>query len=210
MTAQFSDSFCYREKERSLAGINGTGLFDPAQQGVKAVAWSTACWRGFHCSYEVADGSLFLTQVNLGLSEEDKTAAARGEGPKLFGKVPRRYTEYGHSTSWHGEVKTSWESSDFVVDGLRELVPFTGGLLLGDDFIPELYVHMGFHPAYKFRTVSELIFDGARLVEEHDRSAQMAELREMLSARSLEPGSAVTTAEIEQWIKQCFRLEYER
>src|SRR5262245_3848850 len=136
MTAQISDRFHYRRKSRALAGVKGSALFNPAQQGIKAVGWSTACWRGFHCSYEVADGCLFLTQVNLGLRTEDRAAAERGEGPKLFGKVPRRYTIRGHSTNVRtGEVKTSWESSDFVVDELRELMPFTGGLLLGEDFI---------------------------------------------------------------------------
>ena len=209
MTAQISDTFRYRKKPRWLAGVNGTGLFEPAQQGVKAVGWSTACWRGFHCSYEVADGSLLLTQVNLGLGEEDTALATRGEGPKLFGKVPRRYTKHGHSTNLRtGEVKTSWESSDFVVDGLREVVPFTGGLLLGDEFIREMYVHMGFHPAYKFRVVHELVFAAGRLTEEHDRSAQMAKFRDMLSARSLEPGGQASRAEIEAWVKRCFSLEY--
>lgn len=209
MTAQISDTFRYGSKPRSLAGINGSGLFDPAQYGVKAVGWSTACWRGYHSTYEVADGWLFLTKVNLGLSEEDIATAALGEGPKLFGKVPRRYTEHGHSTNLRtGEVKTSWESSDFVVDALREVVPFTGGLLLGDEFIQEMYVHMGFHPAYKFRVVHELIFDAGQLVEEHDRSAQMAEFREMLSSKSLEPGSQASRAEIEAWIERCFSLQY--
>ena len=209
MTAQISDTFRYRKKRRSLAGVNGSGLFEPSQQGVKAVGWSTACWRGFHCAYEVADRSLFLTQVNLGLSEEDRAAADRGEGPNLFGKLLRRYTIRGHSTNLHtGEVKTSWESSDFMVDGLREIVPFSGGLLLGDGFIQKMYVHMGYHPAYKFKVVHELVFDAGRLTEEHDRSAQMAEFRGMLSVRALEPDGPASRAEIEAWVKRCFSLEY--
>lgn len=193
----------YSKDMVSLRGV--APVFDPAQQRVNAVAWCTACWRGFHCSYEVADGFLFLTQVKLGLGEEDEDAAAKGTGPKLYGKVPRRYTEYGHSTNLRtGEVKTSWESTDFVVDGLRELMPFTDGLLLGDDFIEELYVHMGFHPAYKFREVHELVFEAGRLIGEHDRSGQKAEFREMLSPASLEPVSGASRAEIER----CFSLEY--
>lgn len=205
MTAQITDTFRYRNKPRSLAGINGSGLFDPAKQGVKAVGSSTDCWRGYHCTYEVANGSLFLTKVNLWLGKKDKATAARGEGPKLFGKVPHRYTEYGQQLNLgNNEVKTSWESSDFIVDALWELVPFTGGLLLGDDFIEEMYVHMGFHPAYKFQIVHELIFDAGRLVEEHDRSAQMADFREMHSSKSLEPGSKASRAEIEAWIERCF------
>jgi len=209
VTAQFSDTVRYRKKPRAIAGVKGTGLFDPAQQGVKAVGWSTACYRGFHCTYEITNGSLFLTQVNLGLGEKDRDLVARGEGPKLYGKVPRRYTEHGHSTNVRtGEVTTSWQSSDFVVDGLQELVPFTGGLLLGDKFIREMYVHMGFHPAYKFREVHELVFDYGRVTLEQDCSAPMAEFREMLSSRSLAPGDRASQAEIEAWIKKCFSLEY--
>jgi hypothetical protein len=210
MTAQISDTFLYRKKPHALGGINGSGLFDPTQHGVEvAVDCCTACYRGFYCTYEVADSSLFLTQVNLFLSPDDEATAAHGEGPKLFGKVPRRYTIRGHFTNpATGEVKTSLESPDFVVDGFRELVPFTGGLLLGDGFIWEMHVHMGFAPAYKFRVVYELVFDAGRLTAEHDRSAQMAEFREMLLARSLRPDSTASEADILQWIKRCFSLEY--
>ena len=209
MTAQISDTVKYREKPRAVAGINGSGLFDPAQHGVQPVTISTACWRGYHCTYEVADGSLFLTRLNIGLGEEDRSRAERGEGPVLFGQVPRRYTERGHRVNLRtNEVTTHWESSDFRIDNLREVIPFTGGLLLGADFIRAMYVHMGFHPAYKFETVHELVFDAGRLVEEHDRSAQMAEFRAMLSARSLEPGAGASREEIERWVKRCFSLEY--
>jgi hypothetical protein len=209
VTAQISDRFHYRKKPRSLAGVGGSGLFDPARHGITPRMISTACRRGFHCGYEVGDDGLYLTEVHIGLGEEDAAAAARGDGPYLFGKVPRRYTVHGHRQDVRtGEVTTSWESWDFRVEGVRELVPFTGGLLLGDGFIRELYVHMGFHPAYKFRVVHELVFDAGRLVEEHDRSAQMAEFREMLSAGSLEPGSRASKAEIEQWVGRCFSQEY--
>ena len=67
MTAQISDLVVYRRKPHTIAGINGSGLFDPAMHGVRPAMISTACWRGFHCTYEVADGSLLLTKVNLGL-----------------------------------------------------------------------------------------------------------------------------------------------
>jgi hypothetical protein len=134
---------------------------------------------------------------------------AHGEGPKLFGKVPRRYTIFGFSVdALTGEEQASYESYDFVVDGLQEAVLFTGGLLLGDDFIVELYVNLGFHPAYTFRVVHELVFSSGRLIEEHDRSTHVAELREMLSFRSLEPNSEAFHAEAEKWMQLCFSLEY--
>src|SRR5690349_13467960 len=108
MTAQISDRVVYRGKPHSFAGVNGSGLFDPTEHGVVPVSFSTACWRGYHCTYEVAGDSLLLTKVNIGLGESDRTAVERGEGPKLFGKMPKRHTIHGHSTKLStGEVKTS-------------------------------------------------------------------------------------------------------
>ncbi|WP_199300064.1 hypothetical protein [Trichocoleus sp. FACHB-262] len=203
MTGQISDSFDYRNQPYSLVGIRGVGLFDPAQHGIKPVAISTACWRGFFCIYEVADNALFLTTLYIGLGNEDEATAVRGEGPKLFGKVPSRYPL----------PKLKWmpnhESSDFKVDGIRELIPFTGGLLLGKDFIQDMYVHGGYQRAYKFREVHEMVFDSGRLVEEHDRSAQMSELREMILSEDREHDLVNPRSPIQKWIKQHFSRQYE-
>ena len=105
-------------------------------------------------------------------------------------------------------MQTRWESSDFVCDGLREPVPFSGGMLLGDGFIQEMYVHMGFHAAYKFRNVHEVIFKEGRVVMEADRSAEMAEFREMIAGHPLGPTNPDNREEIERWIQRCFSLEY--
>jgi hypothetical protein len=205
MTAQISDLVVYRGKPHSIAGINGSGLFDPAEHGLRPIMFSTACWRGYHCTYEIADDTLLLTRVNIGLGEEDGALAGRGEGPKLFGQVPRRYTVHGYTVTG---VKTSWESGDFRYDGLRAVVPFMGGLLLADDFLVELYVHMGFHPAWKFREVHELLFEQGRVVKEADRSAEMAEFRELLAGRPLGPSGPEKREAIERWVEPYFRQEY--
>src|SRR5687767_8065482 len=56
MTAQFCDQMEYRGKQFSIAGKNGTGLFEPTQHGLNPVWRCSACWRGFVCSYAlVAD-----------------------------------------------------------------------------------------------------------------------------------------------------------
>ena len=153
---------------------------------------------------------MFLTQVNIGLGEEDRSAADRGTGPKLFGQIPRRYMEHGYSIDVNTrEVETSGQAPDFVVDELREPIPFTGGLLLGNDLIDEMYIHRGFQPAYTYRKVYELVFDCGKLTEEHDRSTQMAEYRQMESDHSLRPDDYESPTELEAWFKHCFSLEYE-
>lgn len=219
MTPQMEDRFRYSKKwglfKKSLllAATSGSGLFDPVQHGIMPDPfWNGLCsrgWNGYCCTYEVEGRAILLTKVHINLGWEDRAAVARGEGPLLFGKLPRRCTKYGGGTSLHtGEVATSWKSSYFKVDGIREPILFTGGVLVGEDFIRDMYTHMVFHPAWKFRTVHELLFDSGRLIEEYDRSTQMAEFRKMLSSRPLEPGSQASRAGIEDRIERCFSLEY--
>ncbi len=59
-----------------------------------------------------------------------------------------------------------------VYDNLNLPLPFSGGFLIARDFIRELYVHMGFHPAWKFREVWELLFDNGILKESQDVSLE--------------------------------------
>ena len=66
MTAQIPDIVTYRGQQYSVAGIQGAGLFKPEDHGLVAQAFSTACWRGFHCEYSVEDAALFLEQVSIG------------------------------------------------------------------------------------------------------------------------------------------------
>lgn len=205
MTAQISDTFLYNGEQRVLAGINGSGLFDPADHGITVQAISTACWRGYFCTYHIEDGQLRLSSVNLGLKEE---AVAAG-GIKLFGKAPARYDEE-YTTFINGQTERKiGKSWDFRIDGLQASVHFTGGLLLGKDFIREMYVHMGFHPAYKFREVHEVILDQGKVTAVFDRSAQMAQLREHLLVKAGPPKDSPTKAELQAWIERAFSLKYE-
>jgi hypothetical protein len=186
VTAQFSDTVKYRGKDYALAGKNGIGLFDIRDQGLHPHAGCTACWRGFVCEYEVEGRRLLLDSVSTWLEEP---------APKLFG-IPAR------------KRQDDREIFGTVYRRLRQPIPYTGGLLLGDDFIEELYVHMGFHPAWKYREVHELEFEDGELVREADRSAEIAEFRRDLSERVLEPGLEDSEEDVKRWIERCFSQEY--
>jgi hypothetical protein len=186
MTAQISDSVTYRGKSYALAGKNGTGLFDPAAHGMKPVGKGSACWRGFICSYAVQDRKLLLDALAVSL---DRPA------PTLFGVAPK-------------SDKRRFQSFHAIYEELAHVQPYTGGLLLAADFIEELYVHMGFHPAWKYREVHELVFRDGELEQEADRSEQIAEFRRALGDRPLEPGRRAKAADTKRWIEQCFSQEY--
>src|SRR5262249_3542385 len=144
------------------------------------------CWRGFVCTYLVEGQRLLLDQLAINLDEP---------APILFGVRPKPDT---------GELRLF----DAVYDRLRHPVPSSGGLLLARDLLKELYVHIGFNPAWKDREVHELVFRDGALVQETGRCAQIAELRQEIADRPLEPGYEAKRPEILRWIEKCFSQEY--
>jgi hypothetical protein len=85
-------------------------------------------------------------------------------------------------------------------------VPFSGGLLVGDGFIEDLYVHMGFHPAWKFTHVRELIFDAGQLKELRRLDAEMAQFRSAATDVYASPDAADDL--IDTWIETTFPRGY--
>jgi hypothetical protein len=180
----------YRRIEHSIAGVNGSGLFDPESHGLHPVPMSTANWRGYVCSYSVRERALHLRRLQLGL--DPRAEEGRSTPPPVLGVEPDTDPQ-GYAAEYR-----------FT----RAPISFTGGLLLGAGFIQGLYVHMGFHPVWKFRQVIELIFDGGRLSDSHDHSGKVADIREeILSGRRPDPDA---TDDLPEWISRTFELDYSR
>jgi hypothetical protein len=85
---------------------------------------------------------------------------------------------------------------------------FTGGILIAQGFIQQLYVHMGFHPAWKYETVYELTFSQGNVLEIKDISAGMADLRNKMTRQPLAPDAGASKQEIENWIASTFKRDY--
>ena len=86
---------------------------------------------------------------------------------------------------------------------------FTGGLLLGTDFIHDLYVHMGFQDPWKYREVHEFVFDKGRLIEHRDVSQKMKQYREMIEKGGESPKGNGSYDDLNDWINDCFSLDYD-
>ena len=68
---------------------------------------------------------------------------------------------------------------------------------------------MGFHPAWKFEHVEELLFEDGHLVHHEDVSEALAEVREVLRRQPLKPDAReADLAEILAWTKRCFEMDY--
>jgi hypothetical protein len=193
MTAQLNDTVLYQGKELCISGVKGEGLFNPEDHGLRTMDLCSACHRGSVCKYEIAGDRLMLKQVDAFLDEEQEESARRGDGPLLLGKAPDEKP---------GPIDT------IVYSDLGTPLEFTGGLLLTSGFIKELYVHMGFHPAWKYREARELTFEGGLLTHVTDLSTLMARFRELVKGEPLRPGLRAARAEIEKWVEDCFSLKY--
>ena len=181
MTAQFPDTLELDGEEYAIVGVQGAGLFQPVEHGLNPVARTTSCWRGHVCHYALAGDRLLLKGLEVSTVDAP---------PPLFGVQP---------------VVGEGSLLGARYEGLNHPVPFTGGVLAGKNFIRKLYVHMGFHPAWKFATVHELRFEAGRLTARADRSEAMARQRKDLERKPL----GWTEGPLGEWIENSFRLDYD-
>lgn len=184
---QVHDLVVFDGRGCAIAGVSGTGLFEPSAFGVRPVPWVAAVWRGYRVTYAVQSERLLLQRLVIGVDADDSAGAA----PKmLFGRELKR--------SGRGPV---------VLEDLAEPVDFTGGMLVGHDSIQGLRIGVDYHPAWRWRIVHELLFESGVLKAACDRSWQAAEARARLSLRQDEPTSR-RGADLDAWIRQCFNRDY--
>lgn len=195
MTAQFDDLFRYHRGDYSVAGISAGELFDPALLDLKPQGTCSACWRGYVATFGVAKRRLVLQALDVNLLNPQTFDVT--EGPAINGVSP--VVDHTESKLFNN----SYSRLDYHLE-------YSGGLLLAQGFIRELYVHMGFHPPWKYERVIELTFEGGILQQEFDRSERMAEIREMICHRTNEEtaGDLPDDADLRTFIERAFDRSY--
>jgi len=184
MTAQIPDTLLLHDRKLSIVGVNGLGLFDPAGRGLQPVPRLTSCWRGYVCTYKTLYNKFLVDKLELNLGSE---------GPVIDEVKP---------------VFSRENTFDNTYAGLNLPVDFSGGILAASDFVQQLYVHMGFHPAWKYRNVFELVLAQGYVLETRDVSERMEQIRNEMIKSPLEPDASATPEQIEAWVAAAFRLDY--
>jgi hypothetical protein len=147
VTAQIHDKVHYRFVEYSLLGADGGRLPTPFDFGILPTMMHTGCVRGYLLAFAIESERLFLREMTV--RSMDKTY------PPIAGRQP--------------EISPY---SDAVYKDLDLPLDFSGGMLLGTDFIRERYVHMGFQSPSSFRKVVGLRFERGKVIEMRDRSRE--------------------------------------
>ncbi|NUR73703.1 MAG: hypothetical protein HOU81_23050 [Hamadaea sp.] len=181
MTGQIPDEVRYHRRRYAIAAIDGAGLFDPADHGLEPSPLSTGCWRGYCCRYVVKSGRLVLNRVEISV----------------------------HDTQLYGRSRTPqarpWNRGAAVYDVPDVVMPFTGRLLIGAEVADIAYLNMGFWPAWGFLDVVELIIADGEVTATHDRSVDLAAVRDRIAATGTRPEAGEASAD---WIKRTFSLAY--
>ena len=200
MTAQINDCFSYQNHIFSVAGISEGNLFDPSTLELQPSGVCTACYRGYQVLYALVDHHLVVADLHVNLLQDPENKQfERKPGPVINGVVPEAADE---------EADFDFFNNHYI--GINFHLEYSGGLLLAKDFIKDLYVHMGFHPAWKYKHVLELIFENGVLQAEYDRSNAMAELRERLVQNKDSQQRITSHEEIQKFIERAFDRTYER
>lgn len=192
MTAQAPDLFRLDGEDYAIAGISGAPLFDPDDHGLVTPMTSTGCWRGHVCTYALAADRLVLAELLVGAHATLRGAPIR-PGTALFGGAA--------ADPPVNEYERHFRDLAFPV-------AFTGGLLLGADFVPSTYVHMGYTPAWKYARVVELTFDNGVLTARRDRSEEFARTRADIEAGQREDPDGTRGGP--GWVARTFGLGYDR
>lgn len=149
---QIHDKLLFEGLEYDLVSQDGEGLFEPLAFGMFPQMIHTACWRGYYCIYTIEQSDLLLSRLTI-RTHDGKYPPINRISPSDDGYGVMRY------------------------DNLRLPMQFHGKLLLGAEFIPKRYVHMGFQAAQSYKKVLELTFLAGKLVNAQDRSEEFAKLR---------------------------------
>lgn len=188
MTGQIANQFKYEGEIYELIGIDGESLYSAEDFGITTQTTSTACWRGYQTFYDCVDGKLILDSLHV--RTEDKIT--------INGVVPNENEEL---------AEESWAFFNTIYENLSLKTKFTGSILLGTDFIREMYVHMGFQSPESFKTVIEIEVNDGEITKITDMSTRMEERRK----RGLEKPSHPPTHEdkdVGDWVKDRFSQDY--
>jgi hypothetical protein len=184
LTGQVSDGFRYNGEAFALVGIQGEGLPTPADFGMQTKMASTACWRGYQMFYDCVNSELLLDTMFANPTELKPVNGVEAKEPE-----------------------ESWLFK-YVYENIGLKTKFTGRILLGKDFIHEMYVHMGFQSPESYQTVIELEIKNGDIISETDLSSTMAERRSSGRNKPNEPSSR-DEDDIRDWIEDRFSQDYD-
>lgn len=201
MTAQIGDIYKHNNAEYTFVAASAPLSFAPKDYGLEPHMSSTGCYRGYWCEYEITDNGLSLEKLYLFNKD--------GNYPAFNGKSiePAEYKEYQY-------IKNGKKLKDYfpkyfghrLYSNVHLLIPYTGKLLLGKDFLQQYYIHMGYQRPFAYETLMEFVFEKGILLDTLDHSETARELRKAINPE--DPFWKFGISSITQFVEDSFSLDY--
>lgn len=204
MTAQIGDIYKYQKKEYTIVALSSAMLFDPKNFGLEPHASSTACWRGYWCEYAIDNDELLLKDLYL-FNSEDNYPPFNGVEVS-----PQEFKEYDCYVGKGEKPKKVTRPVHFghrLYKDVNLQIPYTGRILLGDGFMREYYIHMGFQRGWAYKKLIELVFEEGVLLECNDLSHIAKAQREAIKAKGENPRYP-DDGNIPKFVDESFSLDY--
>jgi hypothetical protein len=164
MTAQIGDRFEYNGRRYAYVMKSDNIGFHPREYGITPSFACTACWAGYWCEYSIKEEGLFLKNLFVNSMDDnypdiEGVSVSCGERENLV---------MGHH----------------VYRNVNKHMKYTGKLLLGNDFISEYYVHMGYQGYWAYGELVLFAFVDGVLVEMKDVSKLAAMKRKQINEQN--------------------------
>lgn len=199
MTAQIGDIYKYKKKEFTVVALSSVMLFDPKNYGMEPHASSTACWRGYWCEYAIEEFELLLKDLYL-YNSDDKYPPLNGVEVSL-----PEFKEYKCQGGKKIIMKAHFGHR--VYKDVNIPIPYTGKILLGDGFMREYYIHMGFQRGWAYKKLIELVFEEGILLECNDLSHIAKAQREAMVQGNINPQRPDVDI-LSKFVDDSFSLDY--
>lgn len=174
MTAQIGDIYKHKNKEYSIVAMSAPINFKPQDFGLEPQARGTACWKGYWCEYHITDGKLLLKKLFM-YNGEGKYPLLNG-----VGVVEQTYHEGISITSGDTKSRKVMLEDNMghrMYKNVNLQIKYSGKILVGDDFIRDYYIHIGYQRAWAYKTLIEFVFEDGNLIETIDHSDITERLR---------------------------------
>ncbi|GBU29038.1 hypothetical protein R84B8_02600 [Treponema sp. R8-4-B8] len=164
--------------------------------GIKPIASSTACWRGFVATYAINRGNLVLKKLY--------TNNGKGNDiPLINNKSPERATQKVLADCYKNTLV------DFTYKNVNLFIPYTGSILITRNFIRERYVHMGFQSPFSYEIVIQLTFKDGKFISSKDLSDIAKSVREKKIKLPERNDDEDYTISMMNWVNDCFDISFD-
>lgn len=204
MTVQIGDIYRYQNKKFTIVAMSSLNIFNPRSFGLEPHTGATVCWRGYWCEYDIVDDELRLKDLYLFNADGNYPPI---NGTEVSNQEFEEYESYRGNKKKCEKVKIPANFGHRVYRDINMLIPYSGRILLGNEFMDEYYIHMGFQRGWAYRKLIELVFEEGILMECNDISYIAEEKREAIKQGNIDL-RLLGNENISKFVEDSFSLDY--